>query len=300
MDDFEAYGVRRAYPRGHTPSMNELSLAEAALTCSWRSIRGRDAFGITTHPSYVSNLCDNLLSRVEPRDFEVDIRKGDGRELVWYNKGRSPPKFHAAYSSSALAVNTFSPFRRQIADLAICNLRGFTCLRFEAKLSTGVSVPNLDVLCEGNTVLAIEAKCVEYLRPSETADARRRRGRKTAPFDPKYLTVEHLLDNKFGALYKRIKCDCGAFAPVGVTQIVKHYLGVKKSIHADIPVILVYLFWEPSDRVEYPVFAPSCSDRQGQRPVAWFVGQVPSLELSRVVARDGSASAHLMGCGSCV
>jgi hypothetical protein len=187
-------------------------LAKAALTRSWRSIRGPDAFGITTHPSYVSNFSDNLLSRVEPRDFEEDVRKGDGRELVWYNKGRSPPKFHATYSSSALAVNTFSPFRRQIADLAICNLCGFTCLRFEAKLSTGVSVPNLDVFCEGNTVLAIEAKCVEYLRPSETADARRR---KTAPFDPKYRTVEHLLDNKFGALYKIINTDFGAFAPVG-------------------------------------------------------------------------------------
>jgi hypothetical protein len=126
-------------------------------------------------------------------------------------------------------------------------------LRFEAKLSTGVSVPTLDVLCDGNTVLAIEAKCVEYLRPSETADARRRS--KKAPFDPKYRTVEHLLDNKFGELYKIINNDFGAFAPVGVTQIVKHYLGVKNSIRRDVPVILVYLFWEPSDRAEYPVFS---------------------------------------------
>jgi hypothetical protein len=175
------------------------ALAEAALTRSWRAIRGAGAFGITTHPSYVSNFRDNLLSRVEPLDFEDDVRKGGGNELGWYNNGRSPPKFHAAYSSTALAVNTFSPFRRQIADLAIFNL-GFTGLRFEAKLPTGVSVPNLDVLCEGNIVLAIESKCVEYLRPSETADARRREGRRKVPFDPKYLTVEHLLDNEFGIL----------------------------------------------------------------------------------------------------
>ena len=185
-------------------------LAEAALTRSWRAARGSEAFGITTHPSYVSDFRDNLLSRVDTRDFEDDIRKGDGHELRWYNHGRSPPKFNAAYSSTALAVNTFGPFRRQIGDLAMFDLRGFVSLHFEAKLPTGVSVPNLDVLCEGNTVLAIEAKCVEYLRSSETADARR--ATKEAPFRPAYLTVEHLLDNKFGALYKLLNTDYGVFA----------------------------------------------------------------------------------------
>ena len=154
-------------------------LAEAALHSLMagnprsRSVRDNDA----SHPSYVSNFRDNLLSRAEPRDFENDVRKGGGNELGWYNSGRSPPKFHSAYSSTALVVNTFSPFRRQIADFALLDLE-FTSLRFEAKLPTGVSVPNLDVLCEGNTVLAIEAKCMEYLRPSETADARRHKGRK--------------------------------------------------------------------------------------------------------------------------
>ena len=49
-------------------------LAEAALTRSWRAIRGAGVF-LTTHPSYVSNFRDNLLSRVEPQDFEDDLRK---------------------------------------------------------------------------------------------------------------------------------------------------------------------------------------------------------------------------------
>jgi hypothetical protein len=51
-----------------------------------------------------------------------------------------------------------------------------------------------------------------------------------------------------------INTDFGAFAPVGVTQIVKHYLGIKRVLR-DRQVILGYLFWEPSDRDEYPVFA---------------------------------------------
>jgi hypothetical protein len=63
------------------------------------------------------------------------------------------------------------------------------------------------------------------------------------------------LDEQFGDLYKLINTNLGAFAPVGVTQLVKHYLGIKNSIGADRPAVLVYLFWEPSDCVEYPVFA---------------------------------------------
>lgn len=230
-----------------------MTLAEAALTRSWRTIRGLEAFGITTHPSYVSKFSDNLISRAEPRDFEEDVRRGQGHELDWYNNGRSPPRFHAAYSSTALAVNTFSPFRRQIADLAIFDLRGFTALSFEAKLPTGVSTPNIDVLCEGRTVLVIEAKCLEYLRRGETADVRR--SAKKVPFSTQYLRTERLLDNKFGELYKEINTDFGAFAPVGVAQIVKHYLGIKNSRHQDRPAILGYLFWEPSDHEQYPVFA---------------------------------------------
>jgi hypothetical protein len=107
-----------------------------------------------------------------------------------------------------------------------------------------VSVPNIDVLCKGNAVLAIEAKCLEYLRPGETSDARRLS--RKAPFDPKYRRVEHLLDDNYGKLYEAINANFGAFAPVGVTQIVKHYLGLKKSQQGNIPVTMLYLFWEPS------------------------------------------------------
>ncbi len=216
---------------------NVLSLAESALACSWRQKKPKVCW-LPDHPSYVATLPDNLLSRVELQDFEEDLRNGGG-ELDWRSDGRSPPKFQAAYSSSALAVNTFSPFRRRMTDLTICNLNGFKSLRFEARLPNGAGMPNLDVLCQGSTAVAIESKCVEYLRTGETAEARRHNP--DVPFKPAYKDVEHLLDKQFGDLYKLINANFGAFAPVGVAQLVKHYLGIKNTI-GDRPAILVYLF----------------------------------------------------------
>ena len=52
---------------------------------------------------YVSEASQNLIEGVHIGDFEADLRQGDGNELEG--------KFRAAHSSSALAVNTFAPFR---------------------------------------------------------------------------------------------------------------------------------------------------------------------------------------------
>jgi hypothetical protein len=64
---------------------------------------------------------------------------------------------------------------------------------FEKQLNTGFfGVPNLDVLCEGTTVLAVESKCIEYLRTDAKAETRRRDPR--PPFSLRYEAIEHLLD----------------------------------------------------------------------------------------------------------
>lgn len=52
---------------------------------------------------YVSEVGQNLIEGVHLVDFEADLRQGDGNELE--------EKFRAAHSSSALAVNTFAPFK---------------------------------------------------------------------------------------------------------------------------------------------------------------------------------------------
>jgi hypothetical protein len=52
---------------------------------------------------YVNEAEQNLIEGVRLKDFEADLLQGDGNEM----KG----KFRAAHSSSALAVNTFAPFK---------------------------------------------------------------------------------------------------------------------------------------------------------------------------------------------
>ena len=56
---------------------------------------------------YVSDAVENLIDGVDLNSFEADLRQGSGNELVG--------NFRVAHSSSALAVNTFAPFK---ADLA--------------------------------------------------------------------------------------------------------------------------------------------------------------------------------------
>lgn len=51
---------------------------------------------------YVPDFRDNLLTDVEPADFEADLRQSSGDELGG--------TFRAAHSSSALAVNVFARF----------------------------------------------------------------------------------------------------------------------------------------------------------------------------------------------
>jgi hypothetical protein len=65
---------------------------------------------------YVSDASQNLIEGVHLSDFEADLRQGDGNELEG--------KFRAAHSSSALAVNTFAPFKAKPAELRLLGAGG--------------------------------------------------------------------------------------------------------------------------------------------------------------------------------
>src|SRR4051812_35311957 len=87
--------------------------------------------GLKLSPAmYVESIEENLLPGVERRDFESDLRQGNGNELAG--------KFKAAHSSSALAVNCFAPFKKHSHDLMLLERSGFDPLRFEAKCPTGL------------------------------------------------------------------------------------------------------------------------------------------------------------------
>src|ERR1035437_8816156 len=84
----------------NTPTRAPLNACRSALTVGlFRSTPGTEV----DEKGYVAHASQNLVEGVRLADFEADLRQGDGNEMEG--------KFRAAHSSSALAVNTFAPFR---------------------------------------------------------------------------------------------------------------------------------------------------------------------------------------------
>jgi hypothetical protein len=196
---------------------------------------------------YVSDIRANLLATVRSDDFMADVEQGSGNELV--AKGSRKAKFCAAHSSSALAVNTFGPFKRDVAALRIGDWTGFSTLSFERKCPHGLPAPatppNLDVLAESrDTIVAIESKCLEPLMP------------KIAAFKPAYESA--ITDRRRqGVWFKQMQWSIenpASFRCLDVAQLVKHAFGLAYTFPLR-PVTLLYLFWEPANADAHPFFA---------------------------------------------
>jgi len=189
---------------------------------------------------YVGEATENLIDGVYLSEFEADVRQGDGNELG--------NKFLAVHSSSALAVNTFAPFKAHPAALGLVADTGFISLHFERKCPHGLregNPPNLDVFVDGpKALIAVESKCTEHLRshkakfrPAYDAEIRDAR-RKTAWFKE----MQRLREN-----------PC-AYRWLDAAQLVKHAFGLAYTF-PNRPVTLLYLFWEPSNPDKFPIFA---------------------------------------------
>jgi hypothetical protein len=179
-----------------------------------------------------------------------DVRRGDGGELRLPRSGR-PPSFHSAYSSCALAINAFGPWRLDPSTLTINGRVGFTSLEFEAKFPINLSwkrAPNIDVVCRSaHEVVAIESKLTEHLTP-----------RHTAQFSPRYSNVvESISHSSWADKYEQLQRNPDYYAFFNAAQIIKHYLGLRADIDGRIAgrdVTLLYLYWEPSDAHKYALF----------------------------------------------
>ena len=212
--------------------------AQQRLADSWRRIAGADRFR-PLRPSYVIDNTANLVEGVALSDFDKDLKKGAGGELIG-----DPSKFCAAHSSSALAVNSFAPFKNRPGELTLAGQGGFDSVVFEQACDTGLdgTPPNLDVFCTaGNRIVAVESKCTEYL----TA--------KPAKFRDSYGTLVPLLEPGWDKVFRMLNANPLQFAPLDAAQLVKHYLGLRKS-HSGKDITLLYLFWEPEDAAEHSLF----------------------------------------------
>ena len=174
--------------------------AEIAAAIRLEEIKGKEIFR-PAPPGYTIDPDSNLIPGIVRDDFWDDLKGGDGDELS--DKNGRPAKFCAAYSSSALAVNAFGPFRRFPERLSLLGFSGFNEAQFECKCPTGLhgNPPNLDFLVRNeDLVVGIESK---FLEPLFT---------KTANFKDSYeALVAEEADSKWNRAYQELKSEPGRF-----------------------------------------------------------------------------------------
>jgi len=187
---------------------------------------------------YVVELDRNLLPGITCGEIATEFGAGAGNEL--------DGKMRAPWSSSALAVNSFTPWRRSLAQLFFAGLKGFSVLSFETKCPNGVSriPPHLDLLLEhGDDIVAVESKCIEYLQAKDGAKV-----------SPRYLQLADRKDFRSTSKWFEALRHVVGFKHLDVYQLVKHYLGLSLTYKGR-PITLVNIFWEPRNSDADPVFA---------------------------------------------
>lgn len=208
------------------------NLAEACLEVS-PSVR-LDSLG------YLSDYQEALIEGVHPDAFVADLMAGAGNELEG--------KFRAPHSSSALAVNAFGWFAGKPGLASLAGHEGLELVGFEQKFPTGLAraqPPNLDVVLHGaRGLVGVESKCLEYLSPKEIK------------FSPRYR--DEIVDERrdgpwFAEMIRLIKEERSSYRHLDVAQLIKHALGLSYRQERD--VTLVYVWWEPANADEIPVFA---------------------------------------------
>ncbi len=214
---------------------------------------------------YSASFADNLVPSVRVDDFASDLAQGSGKELSG--------KFRAAHSSSALAVNCFGPFKRNLSGLRVCGDESFTSLCFEKRCPIGLhgTPPNLDVLMErAGRVVAIESKCTEYLSPHN------------ARFSTSYGTIHDARRRStwFQEMQRLIDAP-HAYGCLDAAQLIKHALGFMYC-YPERRVTLLYLYWEPLNAVEHRVF------EDHRREVAEFANRIagPGLAFEATTYND--------------
>lgn len=199
----------------------------------FQEIAGRN---ISEH-GYVASVEDNLLPGISLDMFQKDLERGSGNELEG--------KFKAVHSSSALAVNTFSPFIKTPADLALANINGFSRVIFERQCPTGLggTPPNLDVLAESDTdVVAVESKFLEYISLKQPHFAKSYTKANLPQAEDCWIDLIRILQDS-----EKEHLDAA--------QLVKHYLGLKNQPEfRGKRITLLYLYWEPTNWQKYDVF----------------------------------------------
>jgi len=218
--------------------------ARTALVSKLATLNGDE---VIDSQGRVGRLEQNLIGCMtvgQLRAVTTQISKGDGGELLEQDETR--PKMHSAFSSAALAVNSFACWLGREADLELGAIKGFDKMAFEVKCSVGVrgTAPNLDLIASGaGGRVAVESKCTEYLTQQR------------ADFSDVYAArVTDLAHPSWQAEYEALKADPQRYTWLNAAQLLKHYLGLKNTFQ-DGGSTLVYLYWQPREALDHLPFA---------------------------------------------
>jgi hypothetical protein len=234
--------VRR--PRIKRTRAEKAVLREAALFFRERvkpavleGLRASNHTAVLDSKSYVVRVEDNLLPGIELSEIRAAFDAAPGHELE--------SKMRAPWSSSALGVNAFAPWIRQIDRLPLADRIGFETLEFERACSNNVSrfEPHLDILLKRpSEVVGVESKFTEYLQGSDhppVAEGYKRLADKG----------DFRADSRWFAALEHVE----RFLLLDAYQLVKHYLGMTHTFREQEPQLtLVYLYWEPTNPTDSP------------------------------------------------
>ncbi len=206
---------------------------------------------------YAASAERNLVPGVRMDEIQADFAQGSGNELEG--------KFRAAHSSSALAANTFGPWRTSPQSLNLLGKTEFDFLQFEKQCPTGLGgiPPNLDLLVASpDVVIGVESKFLEFLAP------------KPPKFADSY-TREALpqMEECWARLMDDLKA--GPKQYLDAAQLVRHYLGLRNQPEfQDRNLVLLYLFWEPENWKDFPEY------RQHREELAAFQEKVMDSDVT--------------------
>lgn len=189
---------------------------------------------------YVKDWRQNLLPGIDEGRVGRDYRDKRGSELEG--------KFKAAHSSAALVVNSFGFFTDPAEPMPIPGFAPLQFDGFEKLFPTGLKSrmpPHLDATAHnGELLLAIESKCLEYFTP------------KPAEFADAYVNeiVDERRTGRWFAEMLKLRDEPRRYQYLDAAQLVKHAFGLAWTVK-ETPVTLLYILWEPDDERYHSMFA---------------------------------------------
>lgn len=210
--------------------------------------------------SSLAQHCLALLQENLRRELGAEAFGADGRLLDWRSgliptlrglrEAEASRLFGLARlcqpeTATAMALNSFLPWRDKPAALWLAGQGGFAELRFAARCPTGVrgTPPLLDLLAaNGEDLMAVTARGPEYL------------GLKRARLAPAYAAIRLPASMAaWQALLDELREAPGRFRHVDAAGLVKHAIGLARTFPGH-RMTLLYLYWEPSSADDIAFF----------------------------------------------